>query len=252
MLAPLEELLLWYNTGFLEGVGYACPNFAQFMENTIQPHLSQKAPIPRQFDFRYHFQSNPDAPGSLNSTPPPLSAIGNFGIAPLAGSDGQIQAIVAADYLEPQPNTEWLSAGPLPSDELFQGFATGVIFDTEHQMPIPGTNSSLNSSPLGQRTMPHPTVQPPECPSYFLIADDNSSTNRFEITSLSTPQTRVLQLGQQPAAGSECTSILDMSNSYGGTETLKHWCDICDRSFSRPYLLEDHKRTHTGEETSSE
>lgn len=152
---------------------------------------------------------------------------------------------MAVDYHEPLPNAKRQPTSLCPSDGLPQNLTTGVVFNTKQQTPILDAGSS--SHPSDQLMVSHPEIRFLYS-GYSQIPNHNSPANDSEIAHTPTPLTLAPQSGRKHATSA---SISGISPIHIGTKHPKHRCDSCNKSFRRPYLLEDHKRTHTNEGTNS-
>lgn len=107
--------------------------------------------------------------------------------------------------------------------------------------------------PMADQSITHSMeTQPPELSENPPIPCTYLPTTYSESTAVPASQAQTMQLHQQPPADPESAPISVTAFSSGGSETLKHRCEICGVMFRRPYRLRDHKRIHIDEETSGE
>lgn len=159
----------------------------------------------------------------------------------------QTEHITAVDSEEP-PNAGPQPTNPNSSDGSPQEFAT----DPEHQTHILDAEAEIGPNPSGLGAMLNFEVQPPARSDPPLIRNANLPTNGPATPPIPAPQIQPDQSDQQPTASIEPGPTPGASSGREGTEAHKYQCDSCDKSFRRPYLLDDHKRTHSGEETRGE
>lgn len=201
-------------------------------------HSLGQEPSGPSFSFGYggHGDGSSQAPGGIDSR---LEDGAGFWSGPTVDS-------------EAPPNTGPQSINLHFGGGLSQDSASRIALNTEHQMPTLSADLDPGPAPSDLGAMFNAQAQSPVRLNPSLIPDDNSPTNGFKTPSIPAPQTQPSQPNQQPTASPEPAPTLGESPSHEGTEERKHKCDSCSMSFPRPYLLKDHKRTHTGEETSSE
>lgn len=225
-----------YTVGYSDGVAHVYATLTRFLESAIQPLINQKALI-QNSEAPMHADLAPLTPGMLRT-------------ALLAGLDSQAQTErITTINPESLPNAERESIDPNSSDGLPQNSATLMAPNAEHQISLPGVDPTSGLDISGPGVILGPDVQPLDHFDHSL-PDESSSTNHIELSPMPAAQTHAQspQSNQQPSFSSEGAFTSGASPGHEGTKTLRHRC-ACGRSFDRPYLLEDHKRIHTGEET---
>lgn len=121
---------------------------------------------------------------------------------------------------------------------------SAIDFNLGYQTSTVDTTASLHTTHQVLSPRSNPESQPLQLSGSPPISSAHQPTGCAEYPLASTSQTRApaMQLSSSP----ESTSTPATSSS---SEEKRHPCDICSESFRRPYLLDDHKRKHSGDVT---